>query len=205
MSEERFPDMLRRALGEPPDERNVVQRLDAVLTEAPERARRHREWTQPRGIVLVAGVLTLLVVVGLIATQQALLRKHVSPASAPASCLANAPARLLVVHLATLELIAYENGCELLRTPAATAELEVSRLKGTYQVAGKSQSSLTLRPELVTRPPGPTILIRSADSTPAVSPGPPDAPPVYTLQVASDPLAHLSDWAPLGATVIIKD
>jgi L,D-transpeptidase-like protein len=96
-------------------------------------------------------------------------------------CLADAPAKQMVLHLKTQQLVAYENGCPILRTPMTNAMEFIS--DGTF--------------------------IHNADWQPDSSYGPGSENGPYSshgcVHVIDGPLAQLYDWAPIGTTVVVGD
>jgi lipoprotein-anchoring transpeptidase ErfK/SrfK len=144
VNEQQVHERLTAAFGEPPGAAAAVQRLEARLDEAPDR---RVEPSYPRGMALVAVGLTLLVVAGLLATQVSRLRHTTlvqSPAAAPSptapasTCIANAPAQLIVVDLQAQRLTAYDHGCQLLSTPVTTGGAALPTTAGTFHVLFKS-------------------------------------------------------------------
>jgi len=51
-----------------------------------------------------------------------------------------APAQLIVVHLSSQELVAYQDGCPILRTPVTTGRPALPTGRGTFHIFYKSRS-----------------------------------------------------------------
>src|SRR5215472_4532658 len=232
MTERELHARVHQAVGEPPAAGAAVHRLEAAMHRALEGedesgdSRRH-----PGGMTLLAGALAALLVVGLLAVQAAESGRLTpdsrhpggqAPAS-PGGCLAGAPNRLIVVHLATQELVAYDNGCPFLNTPVTTGRPSLATPTGKFHVLRKVPTI-----ELV--PPWPKgspnwypvvtvhdylgltdtgLAIHSAEWEPASAMGPGSQNGSYgthgDVNVGSQPLRQLYDWAPVGTTVIVDD
>lgn len=146
-------------------------------------------------------------------------------AAISAGCLPDPPAdKLIIVHLATQQIVAYDNGCPWLTTPTTSGRPAVRTDRGTFHIAAKFPSYVMRSPW----PPGdplwyPTTtvynamefnvadgsFIHSADWEPASAYGPGSEDGPYAshgcLHVMDGPLQRLYDWASAGTTVIIGD
>lgn len=143
--------------------------------------------------------------------------------SAGAGCLAGEPAQLIVVHLATQKLIAYNNGCPFLTSLVTTGRAGLRTDEGTFTIHAKyasylmhspwqPQSNPLWYPDTVVHDamlivPADGTFIHSAEWEPesAYGPGSQDGP--YhshgCVHVPNGPLATLYNWANVGATVIV--
>ncbi|MBO0687491.1 MAG: L,D-transpeptidase family protein, partial [Candidatus Dormibacteraeota bacterium] len=139
------------------------------------------------------------------------------------ACLQNVPANLIVVHLATQQLVAYTNGCSWLQTPVTTGQPALPTDRGTFQIYAKYDSYEMISPW----PQGspyyypPTMVnwamefvndgtfIHSASWEPdsAYGPGSQDGPYAShgCVHVMAGPLQQLYNWAPIGTTVTVTD
>lgn len=52
-------------------------------------------------------------------------------------CIDGAPAQLIIVHLATQQLVAYNNGCPMLRSPVTTGRPALPTDRGTFHIFAK--------------------------------------------------------------------
>jgi lipoprotein-anchoring transpeptidase ErfK/SrfK len=139
------------------------------------------------------------------------------------ACIDNAPAKLIELHLATQQLVAYENGCPYLRTPVTTGRPALRTGRGTFHIFLKSRSW-----HMVSQWPqgspfyysptwvynamefiGDGTFIHNADWQPDASYGPGSQNGPYSshgcVHVIDGPLAQLYDWAPIGTTVVVAD
>jgi L,D-transpeptidase catalytic domain len=138
-------------------------------------------------------------------------------------CEAGAPAQLIVIHLATEQLVAYDGGCPILRTPVTTGRSALPTGRGTFHVYYKAARYHMISPW----PPGspfwypPTwvadamefigngTFIHSADWEPNDAFGSGSQYGPYAshgcVHVMDDPLQRLYDWAAIGATVVVTD
>jgi lipoprotein-anchoring transpeptidase ErfK/SrfK len=139
------------------------------------------------------------------------------------SCESNAPAQLIVIHLATQQLVAYQNGCPTLRTPVTTGRTALPTGRGTFHVYYKAARYHMISPwplgSAFYYPPtwvsnamefiGNGTFIHSADWQPDDSYGPGSQYGAYAshgcVHVIDGPLQQLYDWAAIGATVVVED
>jgi len=61
----------------------------------------------------------------------------VQSAATAIPCIPGAPQNLILIHLATQQLVAYTNGCPWLRTPVTTGRPALPTDRGTFQIFGK--------------------------------------------------------------------
>lgn len=140
-------------------------------------------------------------------------------------CLADEPAQVIVVHLATQKLIAYNNGCPILTTLVTTGRAGLRTDRGTFTIHAKYASYLMHSPwQPSTNPlwypdtvvhdamlfvPSDGTFIHSAEWEPASAYGPGSEDGPYhshgCVHVQNGPLATLYNWANVGATVIVMD
>jgi lipoprotein-anchoring transpeptidase ErfK/SrfK len=138
-------------------------------------------------------------------------------------CEPNAPAQLIEIHLATQQLVAYENGCPILRTPVTSGRSVLPTGRGTFHIYYKAARYQMISPW----PPSSSLsypttwvsdamefigngtFIHSADWEPAGSFGPGSQDGAFAshgcVHVMDDPLQRLYDWAAIGATVVVAD
>jgi hypothetical protein len=139
------------------------------------------------------------------------------------SCIENAPSKLIEIHLATQQLVAYENGCPYLRTPVTTGRPALRTGRGTFHIFLKSRtwhmvsqwpkdSPFYYSPTWVYNAMefiGDGTFIHNADWQPDSSYGPGSQNGPYSshgcIHVIDGPLAQVYDWAPLGTTVVVGD
>ena len=139
------------------------------------------------------------------------------------ACVDNAPSKLIQIHLATQQLVAYENGCPYLRTPVTTGRPALRTGRGTFHIFLKSRSwhmvSQWPQGSAFYYPPtwvynamefiGDGTFIHNADWQPDASYGPGSQNGPYSshgcVHVIDGPLAQLYDWAPIGTTVEVGD
>jgi lipoprotein-anchoring transpeptidase ErfK/SrfK len=138
-------------------------------------------------------------------------------------CILGAPQKLIVIHLQTQQLVAYENGCPVLRTPVTTGRPALRTERGTFHIFLKARSW-----HMVSQwPPGspfyypPTwvydamefigdgTFIHNANWEPDTAYGPGSENGPYSshgcVHVLDGPLAQLYDWAAIGTTVSVGD
>jgi hypothetical protein len=138
-------------------------------------------------------------------------------------CIAGAPSKLIVIHLHTQQLVAYENGCPLLRTPVTTGRPALRTERGTFHVFLKARSwhmvSQWPQGSPFYYPPtwvydamefiGDGSFIHNAGWEPDAAYGPGSENGAYSshgcVHVIDGPLAQLYDWAPIGTTVQVGD
>jgi lipoprotein-anchoring transpeptidase ErfK/SrfK len=166
----------------------------------------------PRAGLTVAGVTCLLA---------AASAAGAAPAAA-AGCAPGAPAKLIVVHLVTQQLVAEDSGCPWLQAPVTTGRPALPTLRGTFQIFYKAPSYTMVSPW----PRGspfwyPTTVvtwamefirngtfIHGASWEPAGAYGPGSEYGPYAshgcVHVPPGPLERLYAWAPLGTTVLVE-
>jgi lipoprotein-anchoring transpeptidase ErfK/SrfK len=138
-------------------------------------------------------------------------------------CDAGAPAQLIVIHLDTQQLVAYENGCPVMRTPVTTGRAALPTGRGTFHIYYKAARYHMISPWPLGNqfyyPPtwvsnamefiGNGTFIHSADWQPDDSYGPGSQYGPYAshgcVHVMDAPLQRLYDWAAIGATVVVTD
>jgi lipoprotein-anchoring transpeptidase ErfK/SrfK len=146
-------------------------------------------------------------------------------AAIAAGCLPDPPAdKVIIIHLATQQLIAYDNGCPFVDTLVTTGRPAVRTDRGTFHVQAKFPSYLMHSPWPKGDPlwyPDTTVynamefnvadgsFIHSAAWQPASTYGPGSENGPYAshgcVHVMDGPLQKLYDWAPVGTLVIIGD
>lgn len=139
------------------------------------------------------------------------------------ACLEGAPAQQIVIHLATQQLVAYDAGCPILRTPITTGRPALPTDRGTFRIFYKAPAYKMVSPW----PPGSPFwyheawvywamefvgdgtFIHNADWQPDNSYGPGSQFGPYAshgcVHVLDGPLQSLYAWAQLGATVVVED
>jgi hypothetical protein len=239
VSELRVRARINDALGEP-DAAGAVPRLEAALHAAPDVAGRRTGPAPGAGMALVAAALAVLMLGGLLTIRAVQHRQtagspapagggspvtHPSPPpSAPAGgCLANAPAQLIVVHLASQQLVAYQDGCPFLSTPVTTGRPELATPAGTYSVLAKRPTmvlhspwppssphwfpDVTVRDYLAIDATGVALHSAEWEAATAFGPGSEKGPNAThgDVNVPTAPLRRLYDWAPVGTRVVVDD
>ena len=139
------------------------------------------------------------------------------------ACETGAPAQLIVIHLATQQLVAYQDGCPMLRTPVTTGRAALPTFRGTFHIYYKAASYHMISPWPLGSPfyypptwvsdamefIGNGTFIHSADWEPAEAYGPGSEDGPYAshgcVHVMDGPLQQLYDWAAIGATVVVED
>jgi lipoprotein-anchoring transpeptidase ErfK/SrfK len=140
------------------------------------------------------------------------------------ACVPGAPAQLVIVHLATQKLVAYNNGCPFLNTPVTTGRPAVRTYPGTFTIHSKygdylmrspwPKGSSLWYPDTVVHDamlivPVDGVFIHSAEWEPASAYGPGSQNGPFAshgcIHVQNGPLATLFNWAQVGATVIVTD
>ncbi|HSR23311.1 MAG TPA: L,D-transpeptidase [Candidatus Eisenbacteria bacterium] len=138
-------------------------------------------------------------------------------------CVTGEPVQLIVIHLATQKLVAYDHGCPFLTSLVTTGRAGLRTDQGTFTIHAKYASYLMHSPwQPSTNPlwypdtvvhdamlivPADGTFIHSAEWEPesAYGPGSEDGP--YhshgCVHVPNGPLATLYGWANVGATVIV--
>jgi hypothetical protein len=230
MREQEVRARVHDALGEPPAAAAAAQRLEAGLYEAPRRADGQLGMLgQPRVAAAVAAALTLLVLGGLLALRAA---QHQRPATSPATvgaplaaapgCLASAPAKLIVVHLATQQLVAYQDGCPFLSAPVTTGRSPLATPVGTFAIRATAPTKMLVSPWPKGSPYWyPAIVVHdfmafgpdgqslhSAEWEPAIDFGTGSQDGAFgthgDVNVQSGPLGRLYAWASVGTTVVVE-
>jgi len=138
-------------------------------------------------------------------------------------CQPDAPAQLIVVHLATQQLVAYDRGCPMLRTPVTTGRPALPTGRGTFHIYYKATRYHMISPwplgDQFYYPPtwvsnamefiGNGTFLHSADWQPDDTYGPGSQFGPYAshgcVHVMDGPLQQLYDWAGIGATVVVED
>ena len=138
-------------------------------------------------------------------------------------CVPDAPPQLIVIHLATQQLVAYDKGCPVLRTPVTTGRPALPTGRGTFHVFYKTPAYHMVSPwpkeSPFYYPPtwvadamefiGDGTFIHSADWQPDDSYGPGSQSGPYAshgcVHVIDGPLKQLYDWTAIGATVVVGD
>lgn len=139
------------------------------------------------------------------------------------ACQAGAPAQLIVIHLATQQLVAYQDGCPMLRTPVTTGRAALPTFRGTFHIYYKAARYHMISPWPLGNPfyYPPTwvsnamefisngTFIHSADWEPDDAYGPDSEYGPFAshgcVHVMDGPLQQLYDWAAIGATVVVTD
>lgn len=139
------------------------------------------------------------------------------------ACIDGAPAQLIVIHLATQQLVAYDNGCPFLTTLVTTGRPALPTDRGTFHIFAKYPSYHMISPwprgdpfwypdtwvynamEFV----GDGTFIHNASWQPADTYGPGSQNGPYAshgcVHVPDGALARLYAWAPIGTTVTVID
>jgi hypothetical protein len=138
-------------------------------------------------------------------------------------CIPGAPQNLIVIHLATQQLVAYTAGCPWLRTPVTTGRPALPTDRGTFQIFGKYPAFHMVSQWPKTSPfyYPPTwvynamefvsdgTFIHNANWEPASAYGPGSQYGPYSshgcIHVMDGPLQQLYSWAPIGTTVQVGD
>lgn len=138
-------------------------------------------------------------------------------------CRTDSPDQLIVIHLSTQQLVAYDKGCPLLRTPVTTGQPALPTGRGTFRIFYKAPVYHMISPW----PPGSPFyyepawvsnamefigngtFLHSAAWQPASTYGPGSQYGPYAshgcIHVLDVPLQQLYDWARIGATVVVED
>jgi lipoprotein-anchoring transpeptidase ErfK/SrfK len=143
----------------------------------------------------------------------------VEGAASSIPCIPGAPQNLIVVHLATQQLVAYSNGCPWLRTPVTTGRPALPTDRGTFHIFAKypafhmvsewpKGSPYYYSPTWVYNAMefvGDGTFIHNANWQPASTYGPGSQYGPYAshgcIHVMDGPLRQLYNWAPIGTTV----
>jgi L,D-transpeptidase catalytic domain len=152
-------------------------------------------------------------------------RQRQAPAAAPpaAPCLQGASGKLIVIHLATQQLVAYDNGCPVLQTPVTTGRAALPTDRGTFHIFYKAPVYKMVSPWPKGNPfwypdayvydamefVGDGTFIHSASWQPAGTYGPGSQNSPYAshgcVHVPPGPLQTLYSWAAIGTTVTVGD
>lgn len=138
-------------------------------------------------------------------------------------CRQDAPDQLIVIHLATQQLVAYDRGCPFLRTPVTTGRPALPTGRGTFRIFYKAPVYHMVSPwpqgNPFYYPPtwvndamefiGDGTFLHSASWQPDSTYGPGSQYGPYAshgcIHVLDGPLQQLYDWAKIGATVLVED
>jgi len=142
---------------------------------------------------------------------------------AGSGCILGADPQLIVVHLATQQLVAYDNGCPLLRTPVTTGRPALPTDRGTFHIFAKYPSYHMISPW----PPGDPFWYHDAwvndamefvsdgtflhgapwEPASAYGPGSQNGPFAShgCVHIQDGPLSQLYGWAQIGTTVLVTD
>jgi hypothetical protein len=139
------------------------------------------------------------------------------------ACQQGAPRQLIVIHLATQQLVAYDGGCPILRTPVTTGRPALPTGRGTFQIFYKAPTYHMISPWPKESPfyyspawvadamefIGDGTFLHSASWEPDAAYGPGSQYGPYAshgcVHVMDGPLQQLYDWAAIGATVVVED
>jgi lipoprotein-anchoring transpeptidase ErfK/SrfK len=146
-----------------------------------------------------------------------------SSATPTAACISGAPAQLIMIHLATQQLVAYDNGCPWLQAPITTGRAALPTDRGTFHIFLKAPQwkMVSMWPkgspywypdtwvynamEFV----GDGTFIHNANWQPVNSYGPGSQNGPYAshgcIHVQDGPLQRLYNWAAIGTTVVVGD
>jgi lipoprotein-anchoring transpeptidase ErfK/SrfK len=138
-------------------------------------------------------------------------------------CIAGAPAQLIMIHLTTQSLVAYENGCPVQQTLVTTGQVALPTDRGTFQIYAKFPTYHMISPWPPSSPfwykdawvddamefvsDGTFIHGASWEPNSAYGPGSEYGPYAShgCVHVQAAPLATLYAWAQIGATVQVGD
>jgi len=138
-------------------------------------------------------------------------------------CRPDSPDQLIVIHLATQQLVAYDKGCPILRTPITTGRPALPTGRGTFRIFYKAPVYHMVSPWPQGNPfyYPPTwvndamefiadgTFMHSASWQPDSTYGPGSQYGPYAshgcVHVLDGPLQQLYDWATIGATVVVQD
>jgi lipoprotein-anchoring transpeptidase ErfK/SrfK len=139
------------------------------------------------------------------------------------ACQPGSPQQLIVIHLATQQLVAYDNGCPILRTPVTTGRPALPTGRGTFHVFYKAPAYHMVSPWPLGSPfyypptwvsdamefIGNGTFMHSASWEPDDAYGPGSDLGDYAshgcIHVMDGPLQQLYDWTAIGATVVVED
>jgi lipoprotein-anchoring transpeptidase ErfK/SrfK len=139
------------------------------------------------------------------------------------ACISGAPAQLIMIHLATQQLVAYDSGCPWLQAPVTTGRAALPTDRGTFHIFLKAPQwkMVSMWPkgspfwypdtwvynamEFVND----GTFIHSANWQPVSSYGPGSQNGPYAshgcVHVQDGPLQKLYNWAAIGTTVVVGD
>lgn len=138
-------------------------------------------------------------------------------------CLQNAPSKEIVIHLKTQQMVSYESGCPVLRTPVTTGRPALPTGRGTFQIFYKARSYKMISPWPKESPfwypdtwvyyamefIGDGTFLHTADWQPDASYGPGSQYGPFAshgcVHVLDGVAPQLFDWAPIGTTVVVGD
>lgn len=138
-------------------------------------------------------------------------------------CLQGAPPKEIVLHLKTQQMVAYENGCPVLRTPITTGRPALPTGRGTFQIFYKSRTYKMISPWPKESPfwyadawvayamefIGDGTFLHTAGWQPDATYGPGSQYGPYAshgcVHVLDGVAPQLYDWAPIGTTVVVGD
>jgi lipoprotein-anchoring transpeptidase ErfK/SrfK len=138
-------------------------------------------------------------------------------------CIDGADAQLIVVHLATQRLVAYNNGCPFLQTVVTTGRPELRTDRGTFHIFAKYPTYHMISPWPQGNPlwyhdawvndamefVSDGTFLHGASWEPAGAYGPGSENGPYAshgcVHVQDGPLSQLYGWAQVGTTVIVTD
>lgn len=155
--------------------------------------------------------------------QQELAAAAPSPPSVGGACIDGAAAQLIVIHLATQQLVAYNNGCPWLQTAVTTGRSALPTDRGTFHIFYKAPVYKMVSPWKKPSPfwypdtyvynamefVGDGTFIHSAEWQPASSYGAGSQNGPFAshgcVHVPSGTLQRLYNWAAIGTTVVVGD
>lgn len=155
--------------------------------------------------------------------ERAAAQARANATAATTACIQGAQAQLIVIHLATQQLVAYDNGCPWLQTAITTGRSALPTDRGTFQVFYKAPVYKMVSPWPKGSPywyPDTYVynamefvsdgtFIHSADWQPASSYGAGSQNGPYAshgcVHVQNGPLQQLYNWAAIGTTVVVGD
>jgi lipoprotein-anchoring transpeptidase ErfK/SrfK len=138
-------------------------------------------------------------------------------------CIPNAPAKVIIIHLATQQLVAYDNGCPVVTSLVTTGRSALPTDRGTFQIFAKYPKYKMVSPWPKGSPywyPDTYVynamefvndgtFIHSANWQPANGYGPGSQDGPYAshgcVHVPDAQLQKLYDWADVGTTVTVTD
>jgi lipoprotein-anchoring transpeptidase ErfK/SrfK len=138
-------------------------------------------------------------------------------------CIQNAPAKLILIHLATQQLVAYDNGCPMLTSLVTTGRAALPTDRGTFHIFSKYPKYKMVSPWPKGSPywypdtyvynamefvnDGTFIHSANWEAANGYGPGSQDGPFAShgCVHVPPDQLQKLYDWADMGTTVTVTD